>query len=155
MCSQDLDTVAKDIIQDALSEMGYDDGATPPDNMIEEYIDSYCKKHKWRTPLRYQLWNKIITMFGNRLNKDRTIDIRKCASEIFNNMDQINDVQLDEVHHSVLQCLDDEGYSRSHFNVLHGEVVKYIEKALDIRYYPPLKEDQDGSKSECSENEVG
>ena len=132
---QDLLAVAHDLIQNALANIDRDFDV-PSDDVMEKEIDFYCKRHGWNTPKRHDLYQEIAMQKSQRLGKDRTIDIDLCASEIFNNMDKFYYIQDDAVDYAVKEYLDEKEYSRKHLNDVLHRVIKYIEQAISVTYYP-------------------
>lgn len=125
----EIQTVANNLILDMYSEVE-PKYAVPSDEMIEETVDGFCKREKWHTPKRAVLYEKIMKDLGERRKKDIGIDIDACAADIFNGIEDLDDVQYDAVENAVIDYLISEQYTQRHFDVLHKRVVACIEHIL-------------------------
>ena len=137
--SDEIQVVANNLVLDMFAELETKHTG-PTDDMIESTVDGFCKSKNWHTPKRAILHQKIMEDLEERYQKDRSIDIDACASDIFRNMDQIQDVQYDGIECAVEDYLIDELYSQRHFNIVHKRVIWHIERALSTN--PNNKEDQ-------------
>ena len=134
--TQDIRMIAENLIKDAFSEL--DSGIAFPDyKTMEAHVDGFCKSKDWLTPGRYDLYQEIMRQLQERKDNDKQIDIAIVASDIFNNMDSINDVQDDAIEESVVNyLLYDHLYTLARLSDVRDRVVKYIEQAISVTYYP-------------------
>ena len=143
MSSDEICGIAHDLIQDALCfiERGQ---AVPTDKQVEETVDGYCKQHKWHTPARYSLYQEIVNQLNIRMDNDKSIDIRECASNIFNViMNDVESVQYDGIENNVFVFLDEHEFTRRHYDAVYKQVCEYIRKTIaETSIYPIGDEDK-------------